>query len=74
MNSQYLTEAFMLVLIEVDLIMVRFTGGDCLFTTVMLVPFANPNPGLILATVPFNINPLIALIDTWIRVFNTKDS
>jgi hypothetical protein len=73
-NSQYLTDALILVFIEVALTIVTFTGGDCLFTTVIFVPFANPNPGLIFATVPFSISPFIAFIDTWIRVLRTRES
>lgn len=71
MNSQYLTDALIFDFTEVDLTMVKFRG-DCLLTTVILVPFAKPSPGLIFAKVPFSINPLMALIDTWIRVLRTK--
>ncbi len=63
MNSQYLVDAFIFDFTDVTVTFVELKG-NCLLTTVMLVRLANPKPGLIAATVPFNINPLIALIDT----------
>ena len=63
MNSKYLVDAFIFDFTDVTVTFVKLRG-DCLLITVMLVRFANPKPGLIVATVPFNINPLIALIDT----------